>query len=86
MLHEGSPYTEFFKDRGKWLKTQSLVYRWTSGAEWVTASYEAMKMKAVNHELMIRLKGTIAFKAGRMSAIILNNEDCLAPVWICQRF
>ena len=49
------------KDRGKWLKAQPVVYRWTSEAGWVTTSYEAMKMKAVNHEPMIRLEGTIAF-------------------------
>jgi len=30
-------------------------------AVWVTSSYEVMKMKAVNHEPMIRLEGTIAF-------------------------
>ncbi len=34
---------------------------------WVTASYEVMKMKAINHEPMTRLEGTIAFKAVRMS-------------------
>jgi len=28
---------------------------------WVTTSYEAMKMKAINHEPMIRLEETIAF-------------------------
>jgi len=50
------------KDRGKWLKAQPVVYRWTNGAGWVKpTSYEAMKMKAVNHEPMIRLEGTIAF-------------------------
>jgi len=38
-----------------------VVYRWTSGAGWVTTSNEAMKMKAKNHEPMIRLEGTIAF-------------------------
>jgi len=48
------------KDRGKWLKAQPVVYRWTNGAGWVTTSYEVMKMKAVNHEPMIRLK-EIAF-------------------------
>ena len=48
------------KDRGKWLKAQPVVYRWTNGAWWVTASYEAMRMIAVNHEPMIRLK-EIAF-------------------------
>jgi transposase len=52
---------ESVEDRGKWLKAQPVVYRWTSGAGWVTTSYEAMKMKAVNHEPMIRLEGTIAF-------------------------
>jgi len=49
---------EFFEDRGKWLKAQPVVYRWTSGAGWVTTSYEVMRMKAVNHEPMISLKGT----------------------------
>jgi len=28
---------------------------------WVTTSYEVMRMKAINHKPMIRLKGTIAF-------------------------
>jgi len=51
---------ESVEDRGKWLEAQPVVYRWTSRAGWVTASYEAMKMKAVNHEPMIRLEGTIA--------------------------
>ena len=27
---------------------------------WVTASCEVMKMKAINHEPMIRLEGTLA--------------------------
>jgi len=40
----------------KWLKAQPVVYRWTNGAGWATTSYEVMKMKAINHELMIRLK------------------------------
>jgi len=52
---------ESVKDRGKWLKAQPVVYRWTNGSGWVTTSYEVMKMKAVNHEPMIRLEGTIAF-------------------------
>jgi hypothetical protein len=43
-----------------------------SGAAWVTASYEVMKMKAINHKHMIRLEGTIAFKAVRMS--VLNSR------------
>ncbi|MFP3166511.1 MAG: transposase [Nitrososphaeria archaeon] len=49
---------ESVEDRGKWLKAQPVVYRWTSRAGWVTTSYEAMKMKAVNYEPMIRLEGT----------------------------
>jgi len=50
---------ESVEDRGKWLKAQPVVYRWTSRAGWVNpTSYEAMKMKAVNHEPMIRLEGT----------------------------
>jgi len=44
------------EDRGKRLKAQPVVYRWTSGAGCVTTSYEAMKIKAVNHKPMIRLK------------------------------
>jgi len=52
---------ESVKDKGKWLKAQPVVYRWTSRAGWATASYEVMKMKTINHEPMIRLKGTIAF-------------------------
>ncbi|MFP3416899.1 MAG: transposase [Nitrososphaeria archaeon] len=52
---------ESVKDRGKWLKAQPVVYRWISGAGWVTTSYEVTRMKAVNHKPMIRLKGTIAF-------------------------
>jgi len=34
---------ESVKDRGKWLKAQPVVYRWTNGAGWVTTSYEVMK-------------------------------------------
>jgi putative transposase len=51
---------ESVKDMVKWLKEQPVVYRWTNGAGWVTASYEVMRMKAVNHKPMIRLK-EIAF-------------------------
>jgi len=44
-----------------WLKTQPLVYRWTSGAGWVTpTSHETMKVKAVNHKPVNRSKGTLA--------------------------
>jgi len=39
-------------------KAQPVVYRWTSGAGWVTASNETVRMNAVNHEPMISLKGT----------------------------
>jgi len=52
---------ESVKDMGKWLKAQPVVYRWTNEAGWVTTSYEVMKMKAINHEPLIRLEGTIAF-------------------------
>jgi putative transposase len=58
------------RDRGKWLKTQPVVYRWMSRAGWVgddellsnhhlPTSNEVMKMKAVNHKPMIALKGTL---------------------------
>jgi len=47
---------ESVEDRGKWLKAQPVFYRWTSGAGWATTSYEVMKMKAINHKPMIRLK------------------------------
>jgi hypothetical protein len=33
-------------------------------------SYEVMKMKAINHKLMIRLKEKLPFKAVRMSAAV----------------
>jgi len=35
-----------------------VVYRWTSGAGWVTTSNETVRMKAANHEPMISLEGT----------------------------
>jgi putative transposase len=50
------------RDRGNGLKTQPVVYRWTNGAGWVQiapTSCEVMKMKAVNHKLMIRPEGTL---------------------------
>ncbi|NAY82359.1 MAG: IS200/IS605 family element transposase accessory protein TnpB [Thaumarchaeota archaeon] len=53
ILHIPEP----FKNMVKWLKAQPVVYCWTSEAGWVTASYGVMKMKAVNHKPMIRLKG-----------------------------
>jgi len=46
------------KDRDKWLKAQPVVCRWTNEAGWVTTSNEAIRMKAVNHGLMISLEGT----------------------------
>jgi putative transposase len=56
------------RDRGKGLKTQPVVYRWTSGAGWVEipspTSNEAMRMKAVNHKPVIRPEGTLALKGG----------------------
>jgi putative transposase len=51
------------RDRGNGLKTQPVVYRWTNGAGWVRfapTSCEVMKMKAVNHEPMNPLRGTLA--------------------------
>jgi len=59
------------RDRGKWLKTQPVVYCWMSRAGWVgddelsnhchhlPTSNEVMRMKAVNHKPMITLKGTL---------------------------
>jgi putative transposase len=50
------------RDRGNGLKTQPVVYHWTSGAGWVRtapASCEVMKMKAVNHEPVSRPEGTL---------------------------
>ncbi|MFP3214426.1 MAG: hypothetical protein RXR18_04385 [Nitrososphaeria archaeon] len=38
----------------------ACVHCWTNVTECVTTSYEVMKMKAVNHKPMIRLK-EIAF-------------------------
>ncbi|WP_291998779.1 transposase [Caldivirga sp.] len=49
------------RGRGNGLKTQPVVYRWTSRAGWVTpTSNEAMRMKAVNHKPMNRPRGTLA--------------------------
>ncbi|BBD73628.1 hypothetical protein HS1genome_2017 [Sulfodiicoccus acidiphilus] len=51
------------RDRGNGPKARPVVHLWTNGAGWVLlapTSYEAMKMKAVNHEPMIRPKGTLA--------------------------
>jgi len=42
------------------VKAQPVGYRWTNETECITTSYEVMKMKAINHEPMIRLK-KIAF-------------------------
>ena len=40
---------ESIKDRGKWLKAQIVVWRWTKDVVWVTTSNEALRIKAVNH-------------------------------------
>jgi putative transposase len=51
------------RDRGNGLKTQPVVYRWTSRAGWARhapISYEAVKVKAVNYKPMNRPKGTLA--------------------------
>jgi len=58
------------RDRGNGLKTQPVVYRWTNKAGWVQkspASYEVMKMKAVNHKPMIPLRVPLPFRVGRRS-------------------
>jgi len=55
------------RDRGNGLKTQPMVYRWTSRAGWVQTtptSNEAIRMKAVNHKPMNRPKGTPTLKDG----------------------
>jgi putative transposase len=55
------------RDRGNGLKTQPVVYRWTSRAGWVRTaptSNEAMRMKAVNHKPMNRPKGTPTLQDG----------------------
>jgi putative transposase len=49
------------RDRGKGLKAQPAVYRWTNGAGWaISTSCEVMRMKAVNREPVIRPEGTLA--------------------------
>ena len=69
-LGSGSGGQLSVRDRGNGLKTQPVVYRWTSGAGWVIpASYEVMRMKAVNHKPMIRSKGILTFRAGRRSVM-----------------
>jgi len=50
------------RDRGNGPKAQPVVYRWTSGAGWARnapTSYDAVKVKAVNHEPMSRPKGAL---------------------------
>jgi len=75
MPHKGSTYPRVpwihgwglsvVRDRGNGLKTQPVVYRWTSGAGWVIpTSYEAMKMKAINRKPMNRPKGAPALQGG----------------------
>ena len=49
---------ESVMDRGKWLKSQPVVYLSTNEAGWVTTSNEVMRMKAENHGPMISLEGT----------------------------
>ncbi|BBD73024.1 hypothetical protein HS1genome_1413 [Sulfodiicoccus acidiphilus] len=49
------------RDRGNELKAHPVVHLWTNGAGWVVPTIcEAMKVKAVNHEPVIRPKGTLA--------------------------
>jgi putative transposase len=54
------------RDRGNGLKTQPVVYRWTSGAGWVRkpTSNGAMKMKAINHKPMNHPKETPTLQGG----------------------
>ncbi len=61
------------RDRGNGVKANPVVYRWTSGAGWLKAtSDEAMKMNMVNHKLVNCSKGTLALRAGRRSAPLIN--------------
>ena len=51
------------RDRGNGLEAQPAVYRWTNGAGWVLyapASYEVVRVKAVNREPVTRPGGTLA--------------------------
>jgi len=67
-LRSGSRGQLLVRDRDNGLKTQPVVYRWMNRAGWVNStSYDVMKMKAVNHKPMIRLKGTLTLQAGRRS-------------------
>jgi putative transposase len=55
------------RDRGNGPKARPAVYRWTSGAGWaLTAptSYDAVKVKAVNREPMIRPEGALTLQGG----------------------
>ena len=55
------------RDGGNGLKTQPVVYRWTSRAEWVRTtptSNEAMRMKTVNHKPINNPKTTPTLKDG----------------------
>ncbi len=66
-LGSGSRGQPTLRDRGNGPKAQPVVYRWTSGVRWVRlapTSYEAMRMKAVNHKPMNRPEGTPALKGG----------------------
>jgi hypothetical protein len=64
------------RDRGKWLKTQPVVYRWMSRAGWVDyysslpTSNEVMNMKVVNHKPMITLRKPSSFRVGRRSETV----------------
>ncbi|BBD73635.1 hypothetical protein HS1genome_2024 [Sulfodiicoccus acidiphilus] len=53
------------RDRGNGPKAQPVVYLWTNGAGWVVpTSYEVMKVREVNHEPVIRPKGTFVLQGG----------------------
>jgi putative transposase len=58
------------RDRGKGLKAQPAVYRWTNGAGWaISTGCEVMRMKAVNREPVIRPEGTLALQGGEEVSI-----------------
>jgi putative transposase len=70
------------RDRGKGLKAQPAVYRWTNGAGWVIpTSYEVMKMKAVNRKPMIRPEGALALQGGEEVRV----DRKVGHVWVKAR-
>jgi len=67
------------RDRGNGLKTQPVVYRWTSRAGWVQTtptSNEAMRMKAVNHKPINNPKTTPTLQGGEE---VSKPSGCAKP-------